>query len=519
MSILTIVLFIIGVFILIGGAEILVRGASQLAIAVGVSPLVVGLTVVAFGTSSPELAVIVQAGLVGQADIAIGNVVGSNICNVLLVLGLAALVTPMIVSPQLLRLDVPLMIGVSLLLLAVGFDGHISRLDGFILFVILVVYTFWLVYSSRKENREAVLLTLRLKRRPQHLSASDTQHIVTHLAGIADIDPGLIHVIPVASDSEVLTLQLPRPAASTLVAEHERRNPALREIEVLDIVIPRMGRVVIHLEESFQTFDQNERESFVVVMAHVVKTTPDLIRVLPVKPDSTEAALEMPVEAVNRLAEMYKEKQPDLMKLRFKSIEISTLAWLVDLLMVIGGLGMLILGARWLVNGAVAFATMLGVSELIIGLTVVAVGTSLPEIATSVVAGIRGERDIVVGNVVGSNIFNILMVLGMGSVVSPIAVSSSALSFDIPVMIGVAVMCLPVFYTGKLVARWEGGLFLGFYVAYTLYLILTSRGSTLLPLFNNAMLLAVLPVTVLVLLITVVREVRGGSSHAQDTQG
>jgi len=162
---------------------------------------------------------------------------------------------------------------------------------------------------------------------------------------------------------------------------------------------------------------------------------------------------------------------------------------------------LLVLGSRWLVNGAVQVATLLGVSQLVIGLTVVAVGTSLPEIATSVLASLRGERDIAVGNVVGSNLFNILSVLGISAMVAPsgIPVARAALTFDIPVMIAVAVACLPIFFTGHLIARWEGAVFLAYYMIYTLYLVLNSTNHDALPAFSSAMLLFILPITAVTL--------------------
>jgi len=148
--------------------------------------------------------------------------------------------------------------------------------------------------------------------------------------------------------------------------------------------------------------------------------------------------------------------------------------WGGQALLILAGLALLVLGARWLVEAAVIFARHLGVSEMVIGLTIVAAGTSLPEVATSVMAAIRGERDIAVGNVVGSNIFNILAVLGLSASVAPAALSvaPAMLAFDIPIMVAVAVACLPVFFTGAMVARWEGALFLLLYIAYTVYLIL-----------------------------------------------
>ncbi len=351
MDIMTIILFVAGLALLIVGAEGLVRGASRTALGLGISPLVVGLTVVAFGTSAPELAVSIQSALAGPsgADVALGNVVGSNIANVLLILGISAAITPLVVQQQLIRLDVPLMIGVSIMVFIMAMDGVISRIDGLILFSGIVIYTVFAIRQSRRETAE---------------------------------------------------------------------------------------------------IEQEYREEFDVG-----------------KPQSITD-------------------------------------WLKNIGLIIGGLALLVLGAGWLVDGAISFARMFGVSELVIGLTIVAVGTSLPEIATSIVAALRGERDIAVGNVVGSNIFNLLSVLGLTSIVAPagVNVASAALNFDIPVMIAVAVACLPIFFTGRLIARWEGWLFLGYYIAYTLYLILTASQHTLLPAFSGAMALFVLPLTALTLI-------------------
>ena len=174
------------------------------------------------------------------------------------------------------------------------------------------------------------------------------------------------------------------------------------------------------------------------------------------------------------------------------------------------------LGANWLVDAAVQMARAIGVSELVIGLTIVAAGTSAPEVATSIMAAIRGERDIAVGNVVGSSIFNILGVLGIAGVVSPsgIGVAPAALVFDIPVMVAVAVACLPIFLTGHTIARWEGALFFTYYVAYTAYLILAATDHDALPAFSQAMLLFVLPLTAVTLLVLMVRALRDGRDAA-----
>jgi len=173
---------------------------------------------------------------------------------------------------------------------------------------------------------------------------------------------------------------------------------------------------------------------------------------------------------------------------------------------------LLVVGARWLVNGAVALARSLGLSELIIGLTIIAAGTSLPEVATSVIASLRGEREIAVGNVIGSNIFNILAVLGLTAAAAPdgVAVPASALRFDIPFMIAVSFACLPIFFTGYRIARWEGVLFLAYYVAYTLYLILDATGHDALPAYSTVMFEFVAPLTAVTLLILVVRALRQG---------
>jgi cation:H+ antiporter len=354
------VLFVVGGALLIGGAEVLVRGASRVAIGVGVSPLVVGLTVVAFATSAPELAVTVDSAYAGQASLALGSVVGSNIFNVLFIVGLSASIAPLMVAPQLVRLDVPLMILASVMVFVLGLDGRIGRGDGLLLFAGIVAYTVFLIRRSRGES-------LRVQ------------------------------------------------------AEYEQ-------------VFGRKGR--------------------------------------------------------------------------------PRTSWWVNVALIVVGLAMLVLGARWLVDAAVAMAAALGVSELVIGLTIVAAGTSLPEVATSVLASLRGERDIAVGNVVGSSLFNVLAVLGLGSVVAPagIPVPPGALTFDIPIMIAVAVAALPIFFTGYTIARWEGMVLLGYYAAYTLYLVMSATEHAALDGFAAAMTWFVLPLTVLTLAVVLTRGLRRGRS-------
>jgi cation:H+ antiporter len=181
--------------------------------------------------------------------------------------------------------------------------------------------------------------------------------------------------------------------------------------------------------------------------------------------------------------------------------------WLCDLALVVIGLATLVVGSRWLVNSAVVVAQALGLSELVIALTIIAAGTSLPEVATSVVASVRGERDIAVGNVVGSSLFNVLAILGLTSLFAQdgVSVAPALLRFDIPVMIAVSVACLPVFFTGYRIARWEGVLFLAYFVAYTLYVVLDAKQHDALPAFSLVMELFVIPLTAVTLVLVAVR--------------
>jgi cation:H+ antiporter len=181
--------------------------------------------------------------------------------------------------------------------------------------------------------------------------------------------------------------------------------------------------------------------------------------------------------------------------------------WSVQAALVLGGLGLLVLGADWLVGAAVVFARHFGVSDLVIGLTVVAVGTSMPEIATSLIAALRGQRDIAVGNVIGSNIFNLLAVLGAAGMVSTggLSVPEAARNFDLWVMLAVAFACLPILLTGREIARWEGAVFLGYYAAYTLYLVLAAQQHASLPAYSGVMLSYVMPLTVVTLAVSFLR--------------
>ena len=349
-------LFAAGLVGLVVGADLLVRGASKLALSFGISPLVVGLTIVAFGTSAPEVAVSVGAVLDGKMDLAVGNVVGSNIFNVLFILGVSALITPLVVNLQLIRQEVPIMIGASLLLLAMGLDGKLSLWDSGVLFALLIAYTVFLIVQSRRQ------------------SAAEQASLSEDIAAAA---PG-----------------------------------------------------------------------------------------------------------------SWDSKLP------------------VQLLLIAGGLVALVFGSDWLVTASVAFAKQLGVSDLVIGLTIVAAGTSMHEVATSITAAIKGERDIAVGNVVGSNTFNILGCLGLSGLVSGdvgLVMPASLMAFDIWVMLAVALACLPVFMTGREIARWEGGVFLAYYAVYVTYLIMASQQHAALGVFSGVMLSFVVPLTVLTLVVLVIR--------------
>ncbi|MDJ0690313.1 MAG: calcium/sodium antiporter [Xenococcaceae cyanobacterium MO_188.B32] len=356
MTLTNIVILVGGLILLVVGAELLVKGASSLAGILGISPLIIGLTIVAYGTSAPEMAVSIMSSFAGKADIAVGNVLGSNIFNILLILGVSALVTPLIVARQIIRSDVPIMIGVSILLLIFGLDGKISRVDGTIFFIGGIVYTLSLIYQSHRQ------------------------------------------------------------------------------------------------------INNSDRDEF--------------------------------AEEYGFLGEK------------------TAMIWVRNLVFIIGGSLLLILGSRWLVSSAISIARALGISELLIGLTIVSVGTSLPELATSIMASIRGERDIAVGNVLGSNIFNILAVLGIAGMIAPdgIVVSQAAIEFNAPVAVAVAFACLPIFYSGSQINRWEGLLFTFYYFAYTSYLILDAINHDSLPLYTTVMLFFIIPLTVITLVTVALQE-------------
>ncbi|MFJ2323870.1 MULTISPECIES: calcium/sodium antiporter [unclassified Pseudomonas] len=332
-----------GLLLLIAGAELMVRAAVRLAARLHVRPLIIGLTIVAFGSSAPQMAVSLQAAHAHTPDIAVGSVIGSSIFNILVTLGLSALIIPLRVSRQLVRLDIPLMIGASLLVFVLAWNEEFGRFDGVLLLGALALYLGLLLRQSR------------------HSTRPHSQH-----------------------------------------------------------------------------------------------------------PEAAQAS------------------------------------WPGSVLMIIVGLAMLVYAGHLLLGAAVAVATDLGLSERVIGLTVVAVGTSLPELATSLIAALRGQRDIAVGNVIGANLFNLLGVLGFTALIAPtpLSVSPNALDFDLPVMLGVAALCLPVFYSGYRVTRAEGLLLLGLYLAYGLHVVSFTTGMPLAGKLERLMLFYVLPTLLTFLLFT-----------------
>ncbi|MBL0419052.1 calcium/sodium antiporter [Ramlibacter sp. AW1] len=351
-------LFAAGLVGLFLGAQLLVRGASALALSMGISPLVVGLTVVAFGTSAPEMAVSVGAALSGTTDLAVGNAVGSNIFNVLFILGAAAVIAPLIVHADVIRREAPILVGGAALLLVLGWDGRITWIEAAVLTLLLFAYTGFLIRHSRQESHD-----------------------------------------PFAPDAAA------------------------------DVPQPQGGR--------------------------------------------------------GR-----------------------------QLLMVAAGLALLVAGSHALVSAAVSFARAFGVSEVVIGLTIVAMGTSLPEVAASLMAAARGQRDIAVGNVVGSCIFNVFGVVGVAGLAAAatgaesLVVPAAIRDFDLWVMLIVFVACVPVFLTGGRIARWEGVLFLLYYAAYTAYLLLAAKRHSGLEAFSDVMLGFVVPLTAVTLTVSVLNRRR-----------
>ncbi len=340
--------------LLVVGADSLVSGASRIAQRFGIPPLIIGLTIVAIGTSMPEITVSTTAAISGSSELALGNVVGSNIFNVLLILGIAAVILPLSVHVSLIRQEVPVMVGLSLLLLVLVLDGSLSTFEAGLLLVLGVAYLLLLLVQARR-------------------AAIAAQNIAVEL-----------------------------PDVSGWLA----RVPA-------------------------------------------------------------------------------------------------------PLLIALGLVG-LVVGAQLLVRGASAIALSIGVSELVVGLTVVALGTSLPEVAASVAAALRGQRDMAIGNVVGSNIFNIALCLGLAGIVAPDGLEApmQLITFDLRVMVVVAIVLLPLIITEYEVSRQEGLLLLSWSTVYLVWTVLTATGSPILSWFSPIVLFGFFPATVVFLVATVVIALR-----------
>ena len=316
-----------GLVAMIVGAEALVRAGSWLASQLGIRPIIVGLTVVSIGTSMPELAVGVVAATEGNGSLAVGNIAGTNMVNLLLILGLSALILPLAMQMQTLRFDLPVIAAAGLLLWALAANGVLSRLDGLVLVLCAIAYTAALIRTSRRESREI--------------------------------------------DEE-------------FAAEYGDENSAIAERS-------GAGRMARHVG------------------------------------------------------------------------------------LLLGGIVIVVVGADWLVDGAVGMARAFGVSDALIGLTVVAIGTSAPELVTTVVSTVRGERDIAIGNLLGSSIYNILLILGITALVPAhgLVLDSNLVRVDIPIMVVATLACVPIFITGRRVGRVEGGAMMVAYLAYLAFVLMT----------------------------------------------
>ena len=370
--ILNILLFLVGFALLTGGADFLVRGASRLAVRLNVPLVVIGLTVVAFGTSLPELVVSLIANLQGgsRAELAIGNVVGSNIANLALILGVVAVLRPLTVDRQLLQREYPLMIGVSVVFVWMAWDGQIVQWEGVLLFLGLLGFVYWSYAASRS------------------LAEEKESEALEYIGGEAAVSPSQAEAFDDQEDVEA-------SSAETLAQSQERIARAARN---------------------------------------------------PLLP-----------AAISGL---------------FRSLLLR------DIGMVVLGISVLVLGADWLVDSATFIATHFGVSELVIGLSLVALGTSLPELAASVVAILYKRSDIALGNLVGSNLFNMMAVVGITAGIRPLPAPLSMRCVDFPVMMLVAILpFLLVLPSPHIAKRWKGALMLAIYIGYIIGIYIISEGN------------------------------------------
>lgn len=346
---MTVVLFIAGLVGLIGGAELFLKAVDHFGLKWGVSPLIMGLTVVAFATGAPELAISIKAATSGNADLVLGNIIGSNIANILLILGITSLISPLNITRRVVRIDVPIVIGASALVFVLAMDGSLSSIDGIILMIGLLVYSVFTFFQIKKSRDE-----------------------------------------------------------------------------------------------------ENANEPF-----------------------------------------EFEGSVDDLAKGVYFYIKN------IGLLLI--GLTLIVLGSNWMVDSAVSIALSLGISQLVIGLTIVSIGTSLPEVATSLSSARKGNADIAVANVMGSNLYNILLTLGLTLIIAPevLTVSKAAINLDLPFMVAVSIVCIPIFIAGFNLTRTDGLIFLFYYVTYLSYLVLEALGSSAVPFIQKGMLFAVVPGTIL----------------------
>ena len=355
---MTLLFFILGLAGLIVGAEFFLRAVDRFGLKWGVSPMVMGLTVVAFATGAPELAISLKAAMNDSADLVLGNIIGSNIANILLILGITGLITPLQIKLRIVRIDVPIVIAMSIVLYLLALDGVLSLTDGIVLLLGLLTYSVFTFLQIRKNKVD--------------------------------------------------------------------------------------------------------------------------------------------------ISELYGHEEVEL--------ATGTFFYVKNIGLLLAGLALIGLGANWMVSSAVTIAQLLGMSELVVGLTIVSIGTSLPEVATSITAARKGNADIAVANVLGSNLYNIMLTLGLTIVVAPgvLEVSRNALMLDMPFMIAVAVGCIPIFLTGFDLDRKDASLFLFYYAAYLIYLILEATGSEYLGWIEKGFFFGILPFTFFYIFSRLIREVLTG---------
>lgn len=347
---MTILLFVLGLVGLITGAELFLKAIDHFGLKWGVSPLIMGLTVVAFATGAPELAISIKAAFSGSADLVLGNIIGSNIANILLILGITAIISPINITRRVIRIDVPIVITISVVVYLMSIDGGLSTVDGVILLMGFLAYSYFTYVQIKNNSNE----------------------------------------------------------------------------------------------------EEKEGETFQYHLS------------------------------------------PD-------ELEKGTFFYIKNGGLLLIGLALIVLGSNWIVDSAVIIARILGLSELVIGLTIISIGTSLPEVATSLSAARKGNADIAVANVMGSNLYNVLLTLALTLIIAPnvLEVSKDAITLDLPFMVLVSMACIPIFIAGFNLTRVDGALFLSYYVTYLTYLVLNAINSPIVSTMQGVILYAAIPLTIL----------------------